>query len=54
MMWIIVEGGDIFEGDENHWANCFFTNVSEETVRDFCESEGWKVEILDQRPAVVE
>lgn len=44
-MWIIVEAGDVFEGNEKHWADCFFTNVSELTVRDFCKANGWKVEI---------
>jgi hypothetical protein len=50
-MWIVVEDGNVFEGDETHWADCFFSNVSEELVRDFCEREGWKVEISDSVPA---
>jgi hypothetical protein len=48
-MWIVVEDGEVFEGDENHWADCFFTNVSEDTVRIFCEFHGWKVEIRDKK-----
>jgi hypothetical protein len=49
-MWIVVEDGDIFEGDENHWADCFFTNVSADTVLGFCEANGWKVKISDAKP----
>lgn len=48
-MWIVVEDGEVFEGDELHWADCFFTNVSEETVRDFCASNGWKVRFEDKK-----
>lgn len=46
-MWIVVENGDIFEGNEDHWADCFFTNVSEETVREFCKNHNLKVVITD-------
>jgi hypothetical protein len=47
-MWIVVEGGNIFEGNEHHWADCFFTNVSGETVRDFCKQQGWSVVITTE------
>jgi|HubBroStandDraft_1064217.scaffolds.fasta_scaffold261449_2 hypothetical protein len=49
-MWIVVEDGDIFEGNEHHWADCFFANVSPDTVIGFCESQGWKVKITDVKP----
>lgn len=48
-MWIVIENGEIFEGDENHFADCFFTNVSEETVRGWCAGHGWKVEIREKK-----
>jgi hypothetical protein len=44
-MWITVEDGELFEGDENHWADCFFSNVTEENIRDFCKQYGWSVKI---------
>ena len=44
-MWIVVEDGEVFEGNEYHWADCFFSNVSEDTIRDFCEKNGWKVDV---------
>jgi hypothetical protein len=46
-MWIIVEDGHIFEGDEKQWADCFFTNVTEQNVREFCDDEGFEVEIRE-------
>lgn len=49
-MWIIVEDGEVFEGNEKHWGDCFFSNVNEEAIRNFCESHGWKVTISDTEP----
>lgn len=45
-MWIIVDDGEVFEGDELHWADCFFSNASEDAVRRFCKEQGWKCVIL--------
>lgn len=50
MMWIIVDDGDTFEGDENHWKNCFFSNPTEENIRKFCEENNMKVEIRYENP----
>jgi hypothetical protein len=46
-MWIKVfaDGEAIFEGNESHWADCFFSNVSEDLIRDYCKQQGWEVEI---------
>jgi predicted nuclease of predicted toxin-antitoxin system len=48
-MWIIVEDGEVFEGDELHWEDCFFTNATETEIRKFCRENGWKVVIQDQK-----
>jgi hypothetical protein len=42
---IIVEGGEVFEGNEEQWADCFFSNVTVEGVEEFCKQNGWEVEI---------
>ncbi len=48
-MWIVVEGGDVFEGDEEQFDDCFGMTASrpipEELIRDFCKSQGWSVTI---------
>lgn len=53
-MWIVVEDGEIFEGNEKHWADCFFSNVDEKLVRDFCKAQGWRVVISAKRPTMSE
>jgi hypothetical protein len=45
LWWIIVDDGETFEGNEHHWADCFFSNPSKEDIIDFCNKMGWKVEI---------
>ena len=48
-MWIKVgKDGDCFEGDEEHWADCFFSNVNEPDIRDFCNKQfnGEPLEII--------
>jgi hypothetical protein len=49
-MWIVVEDGNIFEGDESMWADCFFSNADAGVIIDFCDSQGWKVKITDVKP----
>ncbi len=49
-MWIIIEDGEIFEGDISQLDDVFgVTLTSEDDVRDFCESEGWKVKIYSRQ-----
>ncbi len=44
-LYIIVDGGDTFEGTSEQWAECYFSNVTEEGVIDFCHQNGWEVTI---------
>ena len=46
-LWITVsdDGGVVFQGNEDHWRDCFFDNVSVEAIKEFCEGNGWTVEI---------
>lgn len=43
-LWIKVDGGETFDGQISHWEDCFFSNVSIESIVDFCLKQGWKVE----------
>jgi len=36
---IIIDGGNIFEGDPEQFADCFFTNVSEANIRHWAEND---------------
>lgn len=45
-LYIVVEDGEIFEGNEEQWAECFFSDVTEEAVREFCEENGWSVTVM--------
>lgn len=49
-MWILVEdkrgrfeGDLVFEGNLNHWRDCFFDNASQATIQAFCDHHGWEV-----------
>ena len=43
---IVVDGGDVFVGDSDHWRDCFFDNPDEESIKDFCERHGWTVTFM--------
>lgn len=47
-MKILVDDGEVFDGDLGHWCDTFFSNPTRENVLAFCEEQGWKVEILDE------
>jgi len=44
-MWILIEDGDIFEGNEEQLDDCFGIGV-EELAR-WCFSNNWKYKIID-------
>lgn len=43
--WIIIENGDIFEGTREQFMDCFFSNASDEQIKDWCSFYGWKFKI---------
>jgi len=50
IVWIIVEGGDMFEGSVLDWANCFFSNPTIENIKEFCKHNSWtEVEIITEQ-----
>lgn len=46
-IWIEVEGGDLFEGHQGHWVDCFFSNATESLIREHCFDVGWKYTIRE-------
>lgn len=46
-MWIIIEDGEVFEGDAEQLADVFGIGIEE--VYDFCEREGWRVRVYDRQ-----
>lgn len=38
-IWITLDGGDTFTGHQGHWADCFFSNATEATIRYVLENE---------------
>jgi hypothetical protein len=51
--WVIVEGGDVFEGTPSNLLECFVEvgAFSKEATRAWAESNGWTVEFRDEIPA---
>ena len=49
-MWIIVDGGDTFEGTLEQFKDCFFDNATKETILDWAASTGSKVDFRDKPP----
>lgn len=45
-MWIVVDKGQTFIGNEQHWGDCFFSNVTVENIITFCEMQGSEVRII--------
>lgn len=43
-MWIVIEDG-IFEGTLEQFRNCFFSNATRKSIVEFCDRQGWAVEI---------
>lgn len=39
-LWISVEDGDIFEGHQLHWSNCFFSNAYRREIEGFLTTKG--------------
>lgn len=38
-IWISLDGGDTFEGHQGHWADCFFSNAIESTIRSVLDND---------------
>jgi hypothetical protein len=44
-MWITVDGGETFEGNQDDWADCFFSNPDLYNIIDFCRKHDMQVKI---------
>lgn len=42
-LWIVVEDGEVFEGTLAAWEDCFFSGATTESIRNYCELQGWDV-----------
>ena len=40
-IWISVDNGDIFEGHQGHWADCFFSNSFERQIRQSLDNDNF-------------
>lgn len=49
-MWIIIDDGETFEGHQGHFANTFFTNATRESIEEFCDGEGFKLQTREMTP----
>lgn len=46
-MWIVIENGNIFEGNLSHFEDCFFcfsTNNPRQEISNWCAEQKWKVQ----------
>lgn len=46
--WILVEDGDVFEGDWSMLDDCFGLR-DEDELEDWCNSNGWVYTITDRK-----
>lgn len=42
----LIDDGDTFEGTVEQFRDCFFSNADEDTVRQWCESQNMKLEVI--------
>lgn len=52
-IWIILDNGDLFEGHQGHWADCFFSNSFEREIRNALENDNFFQTGNDPKPTVV-
>jgi len=48
--YIIAENGDMFEGHQGQWADCFFTNATRAAIEDYLKDEKVEYVIRDMTP----
>ncbi|HET6226036.1 MAG TPA: hypothetical protein VFF27_07135 [Bacteroidia bacterium] len=46
---ILVENGDMFDGSRDQFADCFFSNATNEQISDWCRDNDWKLSINGQK-----
>ena len=44
-IWISINNGDGFEGHQGHFANCYFSNATESTIRYTLEN---RLDVFDE------
>ena len=42
---ILVENGDIFEGNRGQFTDCFFSNADDDQIIDWCREQGFSLQI---------
>lgn len=45
--WIKVENGDVFEGHQLHWVNCFLVDEELDNIKAWCFENDWKIEVSE-------
>jgi len=45
--YITVEGGELFQGHQGHWADCFFSNATRDEIENYLKSDNQDYEIRD-------
>jgi hypothetical protein len=53
-IWIIMDGGDTFEGHQGHFRDCFFSNANLPVIQGFCKDQGIYLETRDMTPEELE
>lgn len=46
MIRILINNGDIFDGNQDQFRDCFFDNASLENIVDWCKDEGFSFEAI--------
>lgn len=46
--WVKIDDGETFEGSISMFRDCFFDNASEESIADWCDEQGYKLEISNR------
>ena len=42
---ILVEKGEVFDGNRDQFENCFFSNASNGEIESFCRKNNWSLSI---------
>jgi hypothetical protein len=42
---IVIDDGEVFEGTKAQFADCFFSNVTYENIKEWCKESGFKFKL---------
>ncbi len=49
-MKILIDNGDVFEGNQEQFEDCFFSNATKDQIIDWCKHNDFTYEFIEEVP----